>query len=1120
MTSLLFNKTIRPTPAETWIDSDGSLNLQWSEYDHICRTELLFLCKILASVCGHATEEERLSCIRYFRTYGMKCIIRPGSTATESIWKIKYDSEIHQFTHLWMRACRGTVVSVEGKYTVTTSLVNCPPIKFFPLERFQEYYGRSAEEILFPTGNSCAARRLIRSKSSNVQESESIESINSGSSIVQESETIESSKSEDEEHKIKDKESEWSTNNGTPIVYQTLEKVDGSFITIYWDGKEVTANTLGSFGESVMQARKPTFKDCALSYLTEEALRYLKFSKASLICELVTPDNKIVSKYAKEGLCLLYIVTEDQDIVEQSITDNIFKFLFREHPNWWRPRSYIVNSMKDISELMSEISDLMPDVGTPEGFVLYCNDIPIGKIKTEEYKSMHKTVIMNAGSDRDLCAIDVLFYSSSPELEKYCAEYSVRQEYLSTLKEKHREISIRMKSLLEEYNLDTTDKIPPVRARLIMKYFQEPWVKRHFFENGISQDSVTDEGLRKFMLSTTKDGRTILESIQRNGPIGITSSSSSSNKDSSNKKEVKKDNTCDKKGSNTSGKKEDKKVGKKEEKKEDKKEEKEHRRKMAACFDFDGTLVEIDTMLMSKHKRKYKDNTLVSIWDRKASFQYVKPNEKVWTLLKGYNDIDIPTFIVTGRKIPVERKLYNYIQSQFEDFASIYLITLPNNCIRYYEGGIRLLVPDVCLAKKFVYSVLSRKYKCLVYEDDQKVLTEIKHLGCVGIRVADGNLEYPQNQSSSRPHIISLCGPPGSGKTTILDSVRLNLECNGVKVAYISSDVGLRNLNYELVEEIQKGPQVLLLDMCISSSVLRIIEKQRCPYTIYTHMPVHEGKVHPSYPHWCLNNVLNRDDHETLDSENFIECRDVVIQKTESSERMIPNCTLLYPDLYTQIENYISILQPVWKMKDSRSECKKELKSTYWPEPNEKPFPNKVWRPYRNVPMPLKNITCPSECVDSVLGIDDVLPLAVFTINVLTEKIISILFNKPKERIHPGFYFGLGISEYSIPPEIKCIPGQMQPLVHHVTLDVTDPLGPQKVESGSIHTLRSKILYTDSEDSMMAIEIEDTNLVEYPHVSLCWKGKPVDCRKVLESEKKVAISEISSEFTGHALYLV
>lgn len=211
------------------------------------------------------------------------------------------------------------------------------------------------------------------------------------------------------------------------------EKRDGSLITLYWHpykNKWVVA-TRGRIdaGGNVGKNANKTFADlfweaAASTAITEKNLEL--FGKTfCYVFELTSPENRVLTSYAKAGLYLLGARRLDDGLPELKEALVEMAALF----NVPRPRQYTFNSRDDIQKILN---DFKP---TEEGFVLvdYSNpangNFPRIKIKNPRYLALKN--LLGAGDEDLLNSKRLVILIQAGELQEvltYFPEYGKQIE--------------------------------------------------------------------------------------------------------------------------------------------------------------------------------------------------------------------------------------------------------------------------------------------------------------------------------------------------------------------------------------------------------------------------------------------------------------------------------------------------------------------------------------------------------------------------------------------------------------------------------------------------------------------------------------------------------------------
>jgi len=175
----------------------------------------------------------------------------------------------------------------------------------------------------------------------------------------------------DFEEDLKD-EIDWKT-------AKILEKVDGSLICVWWDGKDWEITTRGSFYPQELSNinYKQLFKSMFKNF--DKAFEKLSFHFCYMF-ELCTKKNRIITWYDTEDVYLLgarSLVSFKE--VSQDILDDIAKKI-----NVKRPRMFSANNIEQCKKLFENFKD------DEEGLVVVDDKFNRIKLKQESYIKLHK----------------------------------------------------------------------------------------------------------------------------------------------------------------------------------------------------------------------------------------------------------------------------------------------------------------------------------------------------------------------------------------------------------------------------------------------------------------------------------------------------------------------------------------------------------------------------------------------------------------------------------------------------------------------------------------------------------------------------------------------------------
>lgn len=161
-----------------------------------------------------------------------------------------------------------------------------------------------------------------------------------------------------------------------------FEKIDGSLIKIYWDGRKYCIATRGTaFAESSVGGWDLTFKDLVLKALcvTDEEFQIkclfnLSFDHTYL-CEITAMENRVVTSYS--GYTLWHLATRSKVTGEYVSSYSIVNI------GGVKPKEFSFSTSEECLNIASKLPDLQ------EGYVVYQCGTPICKIKSPAYVAVH-----------------------------------------------------------------------------------------------------------------------------------------------------------------------------------------------------------------------------------------------------------------------------------------------------------------------------------------------------------------------------------------------------------------------------------------------------------------------------------------------------------------------------------------------------------------------------------------------------------------------------------------------------------------------------------------------------------------------------------------------------------
>ncbi len=157
------------------------------------------------------------------------------------------------------------------------------------------------------------------------------------------------------------------------------EKVDGSFILLFYYADSWQVCTRNTFGDGVIRGLDKTWKEAVLKILGS-TLRELP-KELTYTFEYVGLANQVVKLYPEEDLYLLTVFEGNDELCYDEVEDLALYY------NLVRPEIYTVKNLEDTMLFLS-VLDKDPDIA--EGMVIRDSKNNRWKLKTDSYNILHK----------------------------------------------------------------------------------------------------------------------------------------------------------------------------------------------------------------------------------------------------------------------------------------------------------------------------------------------------------------------------------------------------------------------------------------------------------------------------------------------------------------------------------------------------------------------------------------------------------------------------------------------------------------------------------------------------------------------------------------------------------
>lgn len=647
-------------------------------------------------------------------------------------------------------------------------------------------------------------------------------------------------------------------------------KHDGSNIKMFCDQfGNIYAHTLGSCDPTVPMQKNipgsPTFSQMSLSLITELYPELLAWMKAhpyeSIVCELMTEWNKIVTKYNKNTITPLCTIGTD-GIPRWGTLRKLCPALFDDQGfPLYSQRTTAASREEDFPGYLRMLEANPDGVGLiPEGAVVYAYKLgedgkpdvcyAFCKQKSPEYKKLHLRVVLNPGTVSDFMNCQrLVVIGLDDDIGPLGRE--IRRKHmdltLEGLGKVTQSLSDLIPTLIEAGPPRTKGFALAVKASTVA-----PWIKALLFGKNftLSDDFNAEDFIRSALAA---DDCALLNKLQKT--LGL---------HWWNAEPVEKKNDALAEAPVAAPA-----PSPVEEKKDTAEEhiEDETRKKDFKVFcDFDGTLVDEGQADDSEHGLKN-----------------LKRNKRVARILSAYNTMGAPIFILTGRDDSMTDHIRNWVKNNLPFHVEI--ICRPEHMkIQDHKTGV-------------IQQHIDQGAKTIVHlENDSRVLD-----GCAKICNSQGvrylGHFFSENKLAkivTQPSItvmVALCDTMGTGKTSIFNLVQKHYKDLGIPVMRVSADDVYYDWSDEHYNRTGNRPTtpipgelmfrrlmnnfrlastcggVALVDMVVDSAMIKRIMEAGVPYVLGTFMKTKTSKnkkgattveVDAAYLKFAKENALGR----------------------------------------------------------------------------------------------------------------------------------------------------------------------------------------------------------------------------------------------------------------------
>lgn len=207
------------------------------------------------------------------------------------------------------------------------------------------------------------------------------------------------------------------------------QKADGSAVQVYNFKGKWKASTLGTINTTKINDLPFTFEELFWQTLNKDTSLFNGYEDYTILFELCTPYNRILTKYPEPCIFLLSIRSKNGHYLGKNELSKLASILNVKVPYEYSLNELGIDSIEKANEFVEKESKNTIYGEHPEGFVAYVDGVPIAKFKNQQYCIMHKFGGGDRGQTMNL-VIESFFNGSLDDVTKYLEpfmlEYSMR----------------------------------------------------------------------------------------------------------------------------------------------------------------------------------------------------------------------------------------------------------------------------------------------------------------------------------------------------------------------------------------------------------------------------------------------------------------------------------------------------------------------------------------------------------------------------------------------------------------------------------------------------------------------------------------------------------------------
>lgn len=281
---------------------------------------------------------------------------------------------------------------------------------------------------------------------------------------------------------------------------ELVQKADGSAIQMYFWKGEWKVSTLGKITPVFINDYNFTFAELFWNLFKGDITAAVE--GVTYFHELCTTYNAIVTQYETDRLYfLLGRDCNTGEMLTQDECDQIAVKFNEFRPTRFNVRELGIETLEGLEEF-TEFQSTNSEFGkNPEGFVLYYNGTPQGKLKSNRYLALHR--VMTGSKGYTFNSLTELFFNGAID-DFYSDLTPAQQSYIDSLKAYLRELNVEVNEFFDTFDRTISRKD---FAKIVMTDSKKKPFGHYFFGRHDAILAGTEEtGIIEWFMSGPSNG--------------------------------------------------------------------------------------------------------------------------------------------------------------------------------------------------------------------------------------------------------------------------------------------------------------------------------------------------------------------------------------------------------------------------------------------------------------------------------------------------------------------------------------------------------------------------------------------------------------------------------------